>query len=232
MTTSAANGTVAACLGDVRERMARACDRARRDPAEVTLVGVTKTVDAERVREALDAGLARLGENRVQEAVAKMRELSDRAPLWHLIGHLQKNKARLAAEVFDRIESVDSIELARLLEEDAEEIGRQLHVFVQVNAFGESTKQGVPLERLASLVAEIDALPNLTVTGLMAIPPPRTSSDASRRDFRILRKAFDELRSHGPNIRHLSMGMSADFEEAIEEGSTEVRIGSAIFGRR
>lgn len=233
MSSSAPALDIAASLAHVRERIARACDRARRDPHSVLLVGVTKTVPSDVIRAALDAGLSHLGENRVQEAIQKMRELSDRAPTWHLIGHLQTNKARLAAETFDRIESVDSLRLAQALEEDAEEIGRELRVFVQANVGGEASKHGVPLADVTSLVNEIEArCPRITVTGLMGIPPARSRPEDSRADFRALREAFERLRETHPQVHHLSMGMSADFEIAIEEGSTEVRVGTALFGRR
>jgi pyridoxal phosphate enzyme (YggS family) len=226
-------GSVAASLAGVRERIERACDRARRDPATVLLVGVTKTVPVDLIRAALDAGLSHLGENRVQEAISKMRELADRAPTWHLIGHLQTNKARLAAETFDRIESVDSLRLAQALEEDAEEIGRDLRVFLQANVGGEESKHGVPLSGLLPLAEEIERhCPSVSVSGLMVIPPPRDTPEESRQDFRQAREAFERLRDARPQVRHLSMGMSADFEVAIEEGATEVRVGTALFGRR
>jgi pyridoxal phosphate enzyme (YggS family) len=227
-----AEGPVASSVAAVSERIARACDRVRRDPRGVTLVGVTKTVPIELVRAALDAGIAHLGENRVQEALPKMRALSDRAPTWHFIGHLQSNKARLAAETFDVIESVDSVRVARVLEEDAEEIGRELRVFVQVKVGDETAKSGVPLDLLAATVEEIDEFERIEVVGLMAIPPPRTRAEDSRADFRQLRGAFEKLRVRHPEIEHLSMGMSSDFEIAIEEGATEVRVGTALFGRR
>jgi PLP dependent protein len=224
---------IAASLADVRERIVRACERARRDPSEVLLVGVTKTVPVDAIRVALDAGLSHLGENRVQEAIQKMRELSERAPTWHLIGHLQTNKARLAAETFDRIESVDSLRLAEALEEDAEEIGREIRVFLQAKIGDEDTKHGVDLADMLPLAHEIETrCPRITVVGLMSIPPPRESEDASRADFRALREAFERLRDRHPQVHHLSMGMSSDFEIAIEEGATEVRVGTAIFGRR
>jgi len=226
-------GTMAASLAGIRARIARACDRARRDPAEILLVGVTKTIPVDLIRAALDAGLSHLGENRVQEAISKMRELSDRAPTWHLIGHLQTNKARLAAETFDRIESVDSLKLALALDEDAEEIGRELRVFLQGNVGAEESKHGVPLAGLAALAGDIEAhCPRVTITGVMTIPPPRATPEDSRGDFRLARAAFEELRASRPQVRHLSMGMSADFEIAIEEGATEVRVGTALFGRR
>jgi pyridoxal phosphate enzyme (YggS family) len=216
----------------VRERIARSCERARREPREITLVGVTKTVPVERVREALDAGVSHLGENRVQEAIPKMRELSDRAPTWHFIGHLQTNKARKAAELFDVIESVDSLRLARELEEGTEEIGRMLRVLVQVRIGDEDTKGGVSLSDLADFVRDVDTLAMVRVVGLMAIPPPRTDPRQSRADFRALRDAFESLRASRPEIVHLSMGMSDDFEIAVEEGATEVRVGRALFGSR
>lgn len=226
------DGSIAARVADVRARIARACQRAKRDPREITLVGVTKLVPVECIREALDAGVSRLGENRVQEALSKMRPLSERAPQWHFIGHLQTNKARLAAEIFDCIESVDSLKLARALEEHALEIGRALTVHVQVNVGGEQTKGGVPLEEVRSLIEEIDALPSILVTGIMAIPPPRPNEAATRDDFKHLKELFDSLRVAHPEIVSLSMGMSSDFEIAIEEGATEVRVGTALFGSR
>jgi len=225
-------GPVASSVAAVNERISRACERARRDPAGVTLVGVTKTVPIDAVRAALDAGIAHLGENRVQEALPKMRALSDRAPTWHFIGHLQSNKARLAAETFDVIESVDSVRVARILEEDAEEIGRELRVFVQVKIGDEDSKSGVPIESLRSTIEEIDAFDRIEVVGLMAIPPSRARPEESRADFRQLRREFEKLRGRHPEIEHLSMGMSSDFEIAIEEGATEVRVGTALFGRR
>ena len=223
---------VAARLAEVRSRIEAAATRAGRDPSEITLVGVSKTVEPERIRAALDAGLTHLGENRVQEAVEKMKALSDRAPTWHLIGHLQRNKASRAVELFDRIETVDSLRLAQALERGAEEIGRDLRVFVEVNVAEEPQKAGVSPAETAALVDAIDVLPWLTVTGLMAIPPRRDDPEESRPAFARMRRLFDELREKRPELRHLSMGMSADFEIAIEEGATEVRVGRALFGSR
>lgn len=219
-------------LAEVRRCIGRAAERADRDPEEVTLVAVTKTVDASRIRELLDAGVSHLGENRLQDAIEKMRLLADRAPTWHFIGHLQTNKARKAAELFDRIESVDSLKLAEKLESAAEEIGRELRVFVEANVGGEASKHGVALDELPSFVAAVNALPRVEVTGLMAVPPRRGKPEESRPDFRRLAVAFGELRARWPAMRHLSMGMSADFEVAIEEGATEIRVGTALFGPR
>lgn len=223
---------VARRLADVRRGIERACERAGRDPEEVTLVGVTKTVDADTIRQAIDAGLAHLGENRLQEAVPKMRALSDRAPVWHFIGHLQRNKARRAVELFDRIESVDSLRLGRALDEAADEIGRELRVFVQANVGGEESKHGVALDEIPALVDELERLPRLTVVGLMTIPPPRDDRERTRADFREIAGLFRSLARERPALQHLSMGMSADYEIAIEEGATEVRVGRTIFGER
>ena len=159
--------------------------------ATVTVVGVTKTVPVPRIRELLDAGLTHLGENRLQEAVPKMRELADRAPTWHFIGHLQTNKAERAIEVFDRIESVDSLKLAKVLSRSSEEIGRDLRVFVQAKLGDEATKHGVGLEQLVDFVGAVNELPGISATGLMAIPPKRETEAATRADFQTLRQVPD-----------------------------------------
>lgn len=225
-------GLVTRNLARVRERIEAACARSGRSPADVTLVGVTKTVPSDPIREALDAGLTHLGENRVQEAIPKMVELADRAPTWHLIGHLQTNKARKAVDLFDVIESVDSLRLAETLEAEAEDIGRALKVFAQVNVGEEPSKGGLAPADLLPAVERMDLLPSLRVVGLMAIPPVRASRDDSRRDFAEVRRLFEALQARHPEIVHLSMGMSSDYEIAIEEGATEVRVGSALFGSR
>ncbi|MEM7248476.1 MAG: YggS family pyridoxal phosphate-dependent enzyme [Acidobacteriota bacterium] len=224
--------TVAERLAEVRQRLHAACGRVGRQATEVTLVGVTKTVEVDRIREALDAGLSHLGESRFQEAIPKMRELADRAPLWHFIGRLQGNKARKVTEIFDRVESLDSLELARKLSSAAEEIGRELHVFVQVNPDEEASKGGLLPADLPAFLDEVTTLPCLDVTGLMAIPARRDDTDATRRVFGRVREMFEIQRQRHPQLRHLSLGMSADFDIAIEEGATEVRVGRALFGER
>jgi hypothetical protein len=223
---------VARHVEEIRARIRAACARAGRPPGDVTLVGVTKRVAASSVRAALDAGLSHLGESYVQEAVPKMKELSDRAPTWHLVGHLQRNKARKAVDLFDVIECVDSVELAETLSLEAQEIGRELRVYVQVNVGDEAGKHGVALSALPAFVEDVDTLPSLAVVGLMSIPPPADTAEGSRPRFRELREAFEALRRRQPELQHLSMGMSADFEVAIEEGATEVRVGTALFGAR
>jgi PLP dependent protein len=210
-------------LGRVQEAVARACARAGRSPDDVLLIAVSKTMDVERVRLAIAAGVAALGENRVQEAKEKIEALGRPVP-WHLIGSLQTNKARDAARLFDWIHSVDRLELARELSRRAE---RVLNILLQVNLGDEPQKGGVApaeLKRLHELVA---ALPNLKVRGLMAIPPATLQPEQARPFFRQLRELREQL-----GLEHCSMGMSADFEVAIEEGATMVRVGTAIFGPR
>jgi PLP dependent protein len=213
-------------LGRVQEAVARACARAGRSPDHVLLIAVSKTMDVERVRLAIAAGVAALGENRVQEAKEKIEALGRPVP-WHLIGSLQTNKARDAARLFDWIHSVDRLELAQELSRRAHGAERTLNVLLQVNLGDEPQKGGVApaeLKRLHELVA---ALPNLKVRGLMAIPPATEQPEQARPFFRQLRELREQL-----GLEHCSMGMSADFEVAIEEGATMVRVGTAIFGPR
>jgi pyridoxal phosphate enzyme (YggS family) len=219
----------------VRERIARAAERASRAPDEVTLVAVSKTFPAEAVREAFAAGVRHFGENRVQEAEAKIEALAEerKAGLrWHLVGHLQSNKARRAPALFELIHSVDSAALARRLERAASEEGRRLRVLVQVDLAGEESKFGVPAEALPGLLEELHGLKGLSVEGLMALPP-YLEAEAVRPYFRRLRALRDEAAEAGLlDGAELSMGMSHDFETAVEEGATLVRIGTAIFGER
>jgi PLP dependent protein len=213
-------------LARVRERIAAACRRAARAPDDVLLIAVSKTVDVERIRQAVEAGVSALGENRVQEARDKVEALGRPVP-WHLIGSLQANKARDAARLFDWIHSVDRLELARELDRRALAAGRTLDVLIEVNLGQEAQKGGVPVGELKHLVDAIGPLPHLRLGGLMAIPPVADDAEGTRPHFRRLRELRDEL-----GLRHLSMGMSADYEVAIEEGATMVRVGTAIFGAR
>lgn len=210
----------------VRERIARAAERAGRRPDDVLLVAVSKTVEAERVRAAVAAGITALGENRVQEARAKIAEIG-RPVAWHLIGHLQTNKARDAVELFDVIHSVDRIELARELDRRAHARGRVVKVLLQVNVGGEATKGGVAPEAVAETLEALAPLRNLAVRGLMTIPPEVERAEEARGWFQALRKLAER---HA--LPELSMGMSGDFEVAVEEGATMVRVGTAIFGPR
>jgi pyridoxal phosphate enzyme (YggS family) len=217
---------IRANLERVRERVARAAERAGRRAEDVLLVGVSKTVDVARIRAAIAAGLGALGENRVQEARDKITELG-RTVQWHLVGHLQTNKVRDALELFDVIHSVDRIDLARELDRRARAKGRTIDAFVQVNVGGELSKGGWPPEAIETAVGAISALSGLKLRGLMTIPPAVERAEDARAWFRTLRKLAER---HG--LPELSMGMSADFEVAIEEGATMVRVGTAVFGPR
>jgi pyridoxal phosphate enzyme (YggS family) len=232
---------LAARLADVTARVARAAARAGRSAQDVTLVGVSKRQPAEAVAELVAAGLAHCGENFVQEARDKLPRVADslaaagrRAPCWHLIGRLQSNKAKLAAALFDVIETVDRAELARALDAHAAVAGRTLEVLLQVNVSGEAQKGGADPEALPALARTVAALPQLRLTGLMAIPAPTDDPEDSRPAFARLRALRDALCAAQPGLTlpALSMGMSADFEVAIEEGATSVRVGTALFGAR
>jgi pyridoxal phosphate enzyme (YggS family) len=216
---------IRANLGRVQEAVARACARAGRSPDHVLLIAVSKTVEAERIRLAVAAGVAALGENRVQEARDKIEVLGRPVP-WHLIGSLQTNKAKDATRLFDWIHSVDRLDLARELSRRAPS-DRALNILLQVNLGDEPQKGGVAPAEVKPLCEAVIGLPGLRVRGLMAIPPVTPDPDATRPYFRRLRALCDEL-----GLEHCSMGMSADFEMAIEEGATMVRVGTAIFGPR
>jgi pyridoxal phosphate enzyme (YggS family) len=217
---------VAENLARVQERVARAAERAGRRPDGVVLIGVSKTVDLDRIRAAVKAGVKALGENRVQEAKTKIAELG-RPVAWHLIGHLQTNKVKDALELFDVIHSLDRLELARELERRAAARGQVAETLLQVNVAGEASKGGVSPEAVGGTLEAIGKLSHLHVSGLMAIPPEVERAEDARPWFRRLRELAER---HG--LRQLSMGMSGDFEVAIEEGATTVRVGSAIFGPR
>jgi PLP dependent protein len=217
---------IRASVERVRERIARAAERAGRRPEDVLLIGVSKTVDAGRIRAAVDAGITALGENRVQEARAKIAEIG-RPAAWHLIGHLQTNKAKDALELFDLIHSLDRMELARELDRRATARGQVVTTLLQVNVGGEESKGGVVPDAVADTLDALAALDGVRVRGLMAIPPEVDRAEDARGWFQALRKLAER---HG--LPDLSMGMSADFEVAVEEGATMVRVGTAIFGPR
>jgi pyridoxal phosphate enzyme (YggS family) len=217
---------IRANLERVRERVARAAERAGRRAEDVLLVGVSKTVDVERIRAAVEAGLAALGENRVQEARDKIAVLGRPVP-WHLVGHLQTNKVKDALELFDLVHSLDRLELARECDRRARARGRPVDALLQVNVAGEASKGGVAPDDVEAAMAAIAALDHVRVRGLMAIPPEVARPDDARPWFRALAALAARHR-----LAELSMGMSADFEVAIEEGATMVRVGTAIFGPR
>jgi PLP dependent protein len=222
----------------VRERMAAAAKRVRRDPNSVTLMAVSKTVEPKRILEAYQAGLRVFGENRVQEFQEKVRALAGlEAAEWHLIGHLQSNKARKSVEIFHAVDSVDSLRLAERLNQAAAQMNKVLPVLIEINVGGESSKSGIPLDSpdLDELLRGAAQLEHLEVRGLMAVPPLTENPEGARPYFRLLRDRRDSIALRKlPRIRMdvLSLGMSHDFEIAIEEGSTSVRVGTAIFGER
>jgi pyridoxal phosphate enzyme (YggS family) len=220
-------------LAEVRARMAEAARRAGRKPEETELVAVTKTHPPEALQEALAAGQTLFGENRVQEARAKMPLVSSRAR-WHFIGHLQKNKVRQALPVFEMLHSIDSLELAGDVQRIAEEDGQRPRVLLEVNVAGEGSKFGFnPAALEGGLETLIAVMPRLEVLGLMAIPPFAPKAEDSRRYFAALRTLRDRLQEKlRVGLPELSMGMSGDYEVAIEEGATLVRVGTAIFGER
>lgn len=226
----------------LRQRIAAACRRAGRLPEEVTLLGVSKQQPEERIRAALAAGLRVFGENRVQEARAKVETFGQVWALgkegeieWHLIGPLQSNKAKLAAEIFSVIHSVDRLKIARALDREAEQLGRVLPCLIEINLGEEESKHGFFAHRIQETAAALAELEHLSFRGLMAIPPFGDTAEASRPWFQRLRRLRDELAAAGPLEGFpgwLSMGMSHDFEVAIEEGATHVRVGTALFGPR
>lgn len=227
------------CLARVRSRIEAAALRSQRAPGDVTLIAVSKTHPASIIRRAIEAGALELGENRVQEADEKIRELGSDSggARWHLIGHLQANKARRAVTLFDLIHSVDSASLARRLNRMCEEVGRNdaLPVLVQVDLAGEATKSGISEALLPELIAAIKACERLRLLGLMTLPPFFEDAELARPFFRRLRALRDrhrDLGDFGEGRGELSMGMSNDYEVAIEEGATMVRVGTAIFGER
>ena len=225
---------IAQRVAAVRERIARAAARASRAPGSVQLVAISKTFPAEAVREAHAAGLRDFGENRVQEAEPKIAAASLAAAglRWHLVGHLQSNKARRAAALFEVVQSVDGLELARRLARCGAEQGRPVRALVQVDLAGESTKFGLPEPELLATLESLRGTDGIRVEGLMLLPPYSDDPEASRPFFRRLRALGERAVAAGLAGGELSMGMSHDFEVAVEEGATIVRIGTAIFGGR
>jgi hypothetical protein len=230
-----AGSAIAANLAAARDAIIRAAGRAGRDPSTIRLVAVSKTFPASLVREAAGAGQTAFGENRVQEGLEKIEQLADLPLEWHLIGHLQSNKAKRAVVAFPWIHSVDSRELFDRLDRAAHEAGTTPNVLIQVDMAGETTKHGVPPDELADLLSTAAAARAVRPRGLMLLPPFPDDPEDSRPWFRRLRELRDQLVASGvpaPMLAELSMGMSHDFEIAIEEGATIVRVGTAIFGRR
>lgn len=227
--------TIESRLKMVRDRIANAAIACNRDPESIRLVAATKTVPADRIRLAIMAGIRDVGENYVQEAREKIESLKDEEVSWHFIGRLQTNKAKYAVRMFDMIHSVDSLKLANELNKRAAKIEKVQKILIQVNISGEKTKSGIETERAIDLVRQIAALGNVAICGLMTLPPYFNAPDKVRPYFKSLKILQERIRdAHIPNVGmdELSMGMSGDFETAIEEGATIVRIGTAIFGER
>ena len=221
-------------LKQLRERINSACKKVGREPEEIVLVCVTKTVKIEEIKKLIDLGISDIGESYIQDALDKFKQLNelgleDRIN-WHMMGHLQKNKAKYAVRLFSLIHSVDSFNLAIELDRCAQRIGKVVDILVQVNTSGESSKFGVSPQELRDLVNNISNLDNLRIKGLMTIAPFSDNPEASRPFFRKLRLLKEKL--NNPLLSTLSMGMTQDFEVAIEEGANMLRIGRAIFGER
>ncbi|GHO44697.1 YggS family pyridoxal phosphate-dependent enzyme [Ktedonospora formicarum] len=225
-----------ASIAQVQANIANAAKKAGRDLSEVTLVAVSKTKPLEMIQIAYNLGIRHFGENRVQEALTKIAAFHPDDLVWHMIGHLQTNKARKVVSAFDIIQSVDSLHLAqtleRLIAEEAEESGKRLPVLLEVNVAAEASKAGLALSDVPSVARQIATLPHLEVRGLMTVAPQVEDAEGVRPVFRALRQARDQLRSELTSCVELSMGMTNDYAIAIEEGATIVRVGRAIFGAR
>lgn len=225
-------------LENVRARVRRAAERTKTNPNDIDLLAVTKTLPPERVLEAWDLGLWQFGESRVQESERKIATLNgrfpeDRRPRWHLIGHLQTNKARKALEIFDCVQSVDSLKLLELLDKESGRRAQPISCLVEVKISEEPAKQGLPMENLPAFLDQATRFPFVRIEGLMGVAPLFDRPESTRPYFRQLKKLFDRHRALFQSDRPiLSMGMSADFEIAVEEGATMVRLGTALFGHR
>jgi pyridoxal phosphate enzyme (YggS family) len=227
--------TISERLAAIRERMDRAAVKCGRNPAEIKLVAVSKTIPAEKVKPAIDAGAAILGENYIQECRDKFNELATTPVSWHFIGHLQRNKAKYAVRIFDLIHTVDSFTLAKEIDKRAAQIEKTQAILVQVNISQEETKSGISVDNVLPLIEQISTLKQVTVNGLMTMPPFFDEPESARPYFqklRLLRDQISKLNLPQVSLQELSMGMTGDFEVAIEEGATLVRIGTAIFGAR
>ena len=225
---------VGANYRSILDRIAGAAEKVRRNPHEVRLLAAAKSQSVEAIRAALAAGVGLVGENYVQEAAEKKNLISNSIE-WHMIGHLQRNKAKLAVELFDVIESLDNLALACELDKEGAKRGKAIRAFVEVNLGGEESKSGVAREQVQALMEALSALPHLRIDGLMTVPPFRENLEEVRRYFRALRELRDQLgKLRLPNVelKELSMGMTHDYTVAIEEGATIVRVGTALFGPR
>jgi len=226
-------GQIESNIKAIKEHIQRAAERAGRKAGDVKLVAVTKTVPVERIKEAVAAGLTTLGENRVQEAEAKIASLKDSGVEWHLIGHLQSNKAKEAVRLFNCIQSVDSLRLAQILEREAEKLGKKLPVLLEVNVGGEASKFGVKPEEAQALLEGARSFKFVSFQGLMTVVPQVSEPQQARPYFKTTKSLRDDLEKRlSIKLPILSMGMTEDFEVAVEEGATLVRVGRGVFGER
>lgn len=223
--------SISANLSHILKRIKLAAERAGRDAETIKLVAVTKNVGIPKIREAIAGGVTIIGENRIQEAREKFNEIGSTVQ-WHFIGHLQTNKVKYLFDIFSLIHSVDSLPLAEEIQKRAEKKGIKTDILIEVNISGEKTKFGISPEKVIPLARDISKLKNINLKGLMTIPPFSESPEDSRQYFRMLRTLVTDVKKDGIKINELSMGMSNDFEVAIEEGATIIRIGTAIFGER
>ncbi|MCL2224877.1 MAG: YggS family pyridoxal phosphate-dependent enzyme [Defluviitaleaceae bacterium] len=225
-------------VAEIRAQIAAAAKKAGRDPSEIKLIGVTKTVDVPRISELLAAGVTAMGENRVQDFLPKYEEFSaleNRPSEWHFIGHLQRNKVKFIADKVDLIHSVDSLPLATEINRHGEKIGKVLNILAEINISGESSKFGIPPDEILKFVENLVNMRFVRLSGLMTVAPFVENSEDNRGIFRKMRKILVDINTkclYDSHIRDLSMGMSLDFATAIEEGATMVRIGTALFGER
>jgi pyridoxal phosphate enzyme (YggS family) len=235
LTDVAESPAIARNIRIVLENIRRAAERVRRQPDRVRLIGATKTVPVPRLREAMAAGLTEFGENRLQEALEKIEQIGYGRAHWHFIGRLQRRKAKAVVGVFELIHSLDSVELAAEINRRAEQAGISQPVLLEINIGGEASKGGFAPGAVAEVLPELNAMPHLLIRGLMTIPPPSADPEDARPYFRRLRELAQSLARSGLeriSMDELSMGMSHDYEVAVEEGATMVRIGTAIFGAR
>jgi PLP dependent protein len=223
---------VAENVKNLQDRIASQCKLVGRNPAEITMIAVTKTYSIDHIQEAVHAGLYHIGENYVQEMQEKHNSLHDDKIKWHFIGHLQTNKVKYIIDWVYFIHSVDSLSLAQEISKRAERIGQNINTLVEVNTSGEESKYGIFPDQTEELVKSIVKLPHINLDGLMTIGPFLPDPESSRPAFRMLKEIKQNIEQKGIPLRHLSMGMSNDFEVAIEEGATMLRIGTAIFGQR
>jgi len=224
-------GNIAANIKGIIHKIKLAAERVGRKEESVELVAVTKTVDVSKIKEAIRAGIKIIGENRVQEAREKFKDIGKEIE-WHLIGHLQTNKVKYIFDIFSLIHSVDSLLLSEEIQRRAENKGLETDILIEVNLSGEKTKFGILPEKAINFVKDISRFKNINIMGLMTIPPFSESPEDSRKYFKMLRMLRDDIQKEGIEMKELSMGMSNDFEAAVEEGATMVRIGTAIFGER